>query len=77
MSRGCIQLHFWHCSDKYIAQNTSCYVYVTNIEPLYAEYKASGIIHPNGPLKEQPYGMKEFAILDADGNLIKFGEVLD
>ena len=28
-----------------------------------------------GPLIEQPWGLREFAVLDDDGNMIKFGEL--
>jgi hypothetical protein len=41
------------------------------------EMAASGIVHPNGALQQQPWGFKEFAVLDGDGNLIKFGERMD
>ena len=34
----------------------------------------AGVVHPNGPLTDQPWGYREFAALDSDGNLIKFGE---
>ena len=47
---------------------------VEGIDALYAEMQAAGVVHPNGLLQQQPWGMKEFAVLDGDGNLIKFGE---
>lgn len=37
-------------------------------------WKCNDKIHPNGTLKNHPYGMREFAIIDLDGNLIKFGQ---
>ncbi|NNC46452.1 MAG: VOC family protein [Winogradskyella sp.] len=70
-------VHFWKCNDKIHPENTSCYVDVQDIDQLYIEYKSQGVIHPNGPLENKPYGMREFAILDNFGNLIKFGEELD
>lgn len=72
-SRDDISVHYWLCKDRYIAQNTSCYVYVSDVRALYAEYQAQGVIHPNGPLAQQPWGL-EFAVLDVDGNLYKFCE---
>lgn len=74
VKRDDIVLHFWQCSDKYIAENTSCYINVQGIDTLYAEYQAAGVIHPNAPLKSHDYGMREFAALDGDGNLLKFGQ---
>lgn len=73
-----IAIHFWKCDDKIHPENTSCYVYVEDVDYLYEEYSAAGVIHPNGPLKDHPHGMREFAILDNFGNLIRFGQpILD
>lgn len=76
MQRGEMMLHFVACDDKYIAENTSCYVYLQGIDELYAEYEAAGVVHPNGKLQDQFYGLRDFSILDGDGNLIKFGQRL-
>jgi DNA-binding transcriptional MerR regulator len=73
-ARDGVQVHFWLTDDADIPKATSCRVDVTGIETLYEQMKAVGVVHPNGPLREQPWGMKEFAVLDGDGNLITFGE---
>lgn len=75
MERAGCMLHFWLTDDKYIAENTSCYVYVTGVDELYVEYDAAGVVHPNGRLADQYYGVRDFSILDGDGNLIKFGQL--
>lgn len=72
-----IQLHFWKCNDKIHPENTSCYVYVDEIELLYEEMQQANVVHPNGKLEEKPWGMKEFAITDEDGNLIRFGRNIE
>lgn len=72
--RGNFELHFWKCDDKKLAENTSCRVQVVDIDDLYEELTASGVIHPNGKLQSQPWGYREFSILDEVGNLIKFAE---
>ncbi len=74
LRRGEITIHLWPCDDENIPKMTGCYVRVRNIEPLYREYSAQGVIHPNGDLGARPWGMLEFAVLDNDGNLIQFGE---
>lgn len=56
--------------------NCRAYVYVSGVDALYAECKTHNIIHPNGALQERDYGMKDFAVLDPDGNLLTFGEAL-
>lgn len=74
--RDRISLHFWHCDDKIFPENTSCYVYVNDVTSLFSEYQAAGVVHPNGTMEDKPWGMREFAILDEDGNMIKFGQEL-
>lgn len=74
LERDGFELHFWPCEDASVPPVSSCYVIVKNIEALYEEYKAQGVIHPNGALESKPWGMKQFAILDPDGNMIQFGE---
>ncbi len=71
------ELQFWRCDDPHIAEMTACYVSVRNIERLYAEYEAQGILHPNAHLQVKPHGMKEFGVVDLDGNLILFGEAVE
>lgn len=74
VQRDHVEIHFWACPDKYIAQNTACRIKISNIDSLYQEYLFKAIIHPNLPLSEKPWGTKEFAILDLDGNQITFFE---
>jgi hypothetical protein len=52
-----------------------CYVKLTGVESLYADYQQKGveILHP---LRMEEYGMKEFMIADLDGNTINFGEAV-
>lgn len=76
IARDKFVLHFWKCNDKIHPENTSCYVDVKNIDDLYEELREFNVIHPNGKLEDKPYGMREFAILDDDENLIKFGQEL-
>jgi uncharacterized glyoxalase superfamily protein PhnB len=71
LSRDGSELHFWLCTERHIAENTSCYVRVANIQALYEEFKAKGIsIEP--PLVKL-WGMEETYLIDPHGNLIKFG----
>jgi hypothetical protein len=74
VSRDAIQIHFWSCSDRHIAENTSCRIYVTGIEQLYGELEPQGVVHPNASLQTKPWGAVEFGVLDLDGNLITFAE---
>jgi hypothetical protein len=47
---------------------------VRNIESLYDHCAQQDIVHPNGLLHTTPWGNQEFAIIDADKNLVTFIE---
>ena len=74
VSRGAVSIHFWACSDPAIPSATGCRVGVTNIDALYARCSEQAIVHPNAALKTTEWGSREFAIIDADSNLVTFFE---
>lgn len=68
---GC-EIHFWACSERHIAENTSCYVRVGDAQSLYEELSHKGV--QMEPPVVRPWGMKECHVIDPHGNLLKFGE---
>ncbi|MCU0976561.1 MAG: VOC family protein [Steroidobacteraceae bacterium] len=72
VDRDTVELHFWRCEDPALPKASGCRVEVTGIEALHARCAAFGIVHPNAPLAEKPWGSREFAVLDPDGNIITF-----
>lgn len=74
VANGPVEIHFWACKDRHIAEATSCRVQVKAIETLHAQCASQAIVHPNAPLANKPWGTQEFAILDPDGNLVTFFE---
>ncbi len=77
VERDGVQIHFWLTDDAAVPRATSCRVDVHGIDELHAEMRASGVVHPNGPLTDQPWGLREFAVLDGDGNMIKFAQRME
>ncbi|GAB3920336.1 bleomycin resistance protein [Mucilaginibacter myungsuensis] len=74
-SRDGVNIHLWPADDRKIAENTGCYVNVSDVDSLYAEYKPHGVIHPNGgDLQQMDRGMRQFSILDNNGNILHFGQ---
>ena len=69
-----IEIHFWPCADRHIAENTSCYVRVNDIHALRSDL--AGRIDV-GEVVETPWGMDELHVWDPSGNLVKFGQVRD
>lgn len=74
--RDGVQVHFWLTDDADIPKHTGCRIDVTGVDALHDEMRTAGVVHPNGPLTDQPWGFREFSVLDGDGNLVTFGERL-
>ncbi len=64
ISKGGVSIHFWACSEKHIAESTSCRIRVEGVEALYSVCSTLGVVHPNAPLESKPWGSNEFGILD-------------
>lgn len=61
----------WKLREK----TSNVYFWVNDVEALFEEFKSSGANIDYG-LCLQPYGVKEFGIIDPDGYDIAFGQVL-
>lgn len=44
------------------------------VDGLYREMEPRGVVHPMAQLGDQPWGTREFGILDPDNNLVTFFE---
>jgi catechol 2,3-dioxygenase-like lactoylglutathione lyase family enzyme len=75
VARSGFELHFFLMADPRLPKWTACRANVVGVDALYAEYLAAGVVHPNGPLMNQPWGFREFTALDLYGNAIVFGEL--
>ena len=79
--RGTVELHFFTHRELRPAESSAmCYIRVSDAEGLYgafasAELPRSGIPRQDA-LEDKPWGMREFAIVDPDGNLLRIGQVL-
>ena len=74
VSLGGLELHFWACQDPEIPRQTSCRIQVAGITALHAQCLTENAVHPNGGLRQQPWGTQEFSLLDEDGNCVTFYE---
>jgi predicted enzyme related to lactoylglutathione lyase len=70
--RDSAELHVIQLDDPRIAEKTSCYLRVQEIDKLHDEYQRQGVVR--APLESKPWGMREFAVVDCAGNLLRFGE---
>ena len=77
--RGDLSMHFFAFEDLSPAENyAQCYWRVKAVDALYAEYHAAGLPRSGtprlGPVEDKPWGMREFAITDPNGNLVRVGQ---
>jgi dihydrofolate reductase/catechol 2,3-dioxygenase-like lactoylglutathione lyase family enzyme len=81
LKRGTIELHFsLHAELVPERSDTMCYLRVENVDALYHELSAAQLPHSGIPridvLSDKPWGMREFAIVDEDGNLLRIGQTI-
>lgn len=74
--RDDIEVHLWVAdgsapgAESHLAGSASCRIEVTEADSLYQHCDALGVVHPNAPIRNTPWGTREFGVLDPDGNLI-------
>lgn len=61
-------------AESFLAGTASCRIETEDVDALYAELAAADVLHSvsRGGVSETDFGTREFATLDADGNLIEF-----
>ena len=61
-------------AETFIAGTASCRIMTDGVDELYAELRSQGVLHPvsQDGVEETDFGTREFATLDADGNLLTF-----
>lgn len=61
-------------AESFLAGTASCRIETRNLDGLYAELAAAGVLHAvsRTGVSETAFGTREFATVDADGNLIEF-----
>ena len=74
VSRDDVELHFFSCADRKLAEASGAYVRVLGVDALHAGLKGKDV-RATEP-EERFYGMREFAVWDPNGNLIRFGEAI-
>lgn len=81
VSRGNLVVHFFTESGLVPGESdSSCYWRVEDADALHREFSSVGLptagIPRLTPPEDQPWGMREFALVDPSGNLIRIGHEL-
>ena len=60
--------------------SAGCYIRVLDVEGIYRSFSSSQLPRTGIPrmdiLEDKPWGLREFAIVDADGNLLRIGQII-
>jgi catechol 2,3-dioxygenase-like lactoylglutathione lyase family enzyme len=79
--RDGLELHFFGCPGIDPATTIAgCYLRVHDADALHAAFAAAGVPRGSrgaprlqGPPEDTDYGLREFALVDPDGNLLRIG----
>jgi uncharacterized glyoxalase superfamily protein PhnB len=72
MDRDAVRLLLIARTDRHTGIG-SCYVYVHDADALHAELVACGALVQGEPIS-RPWGLREFRVLDPEGNRLTFGQ---
>jgi hypothetical protein len=74
LERGPVELHLARVLDLDPKTNTSAvYLYVDDADALLAAWRAAGVGGRFADAVDTPYGLREGAHVDVDGNLLRVG----
>ncbi len=81
LTRDVVELHFFSHPALVPAESSAgCYIRVLNVDAWYQPMATAKLPRKGIPrmdaLAVKPWGMKEFAIVDSDGNLLRIGQVV-
>ena len=82
LQRGTVELHFFTHEELVPADSSAgCYIRVLDVEEFFRSFSASQLPRIGIPrmdaLENKPWGLREFAIVDPDGNLLRIGQVIE
>ncbi len=81
LRRGAVEVHFFTHKELLPAESSAgCYIRVLDVGSLYRSFSSSQLpctgIPRIDPLEDKPWGLREFAVVDPDGNLLRIGQVI-
>ncbi len=81
LRRGVVELHFFTHKELVPANSSAgCYIRVQDVESFYGSLSSSQLPRTGIPrvdaLVDKPWGLREFAVVDPDGNLLRIGQII-
>jgi catechol 2,3-dioxygenase-like lactoylglutathione lyase family enzyme len=82
LARGALELHFFRHETLVPAEShAGCYLRVIDVDAIHRDFAASALPRHGVPrmdaLEDKPWGLREFAVVDPDGNLLRIGQVIE
>ncbi len=74
VQRGALEIHLDAGRHEFSARPGCCRFHIRGVDALYRELEPRGVVKPDEKLATQPHGMRQFSVLDPDGNRITFAE---
>lgn len=81
LTRDTVEIHFFtHPKLKPAESSAGCYIRVLDVERIYQTFARVHLPNTGIPRIEipenKPWGMREFAMVDPDGNLLRIGQTI-
>lgn len=81
LRREAVEIHFFAYKELVPAESYSgCYIRVADVDGIYKAFAFAKLPRHGIPrqdaLEDKPWGLREFAIVDPDGNLLRIGQLL-
>lgn len=82
VTHGPVEIHFFaHPGVQPDASFAGCYVRVGAVDAVFDRFRQAGLPGRGIPrmdvLENKPWGMREFAVVDEDGNLMRIGQEIN
>ena len=81
LRRGSVELHFFTHRQLVPAESSAgCYIRVLDVRQVYGDFESAQLPRTGIPrmdsLQDKPWGLREFAVVDPDGNLLRVGQII-
>ena len=82
LCRGAVELHFFSHPELNEAESfAGAYLRVQDVEEIYQHCLSARLPEKGIPrmtaLEDKPWGLREFALVDIDGSLLRIGQVIE
>ena len=82
LRRGTVELHFFTHAELVPSDSSAgCYIRVLDVESIFHAFSSSQLPRIGIPrmdaLESKPWGLREFAVVDPDGNLLRIGQIIE